>query len=112
MKTQEQIFEANKRAAKKSAYKKLMLFNENGELMTKVKNAIYSADFSTNKIHHTRWMGSGRHFKLKSDRPFFVDLLSYVGCKFSEGNDAPRGGQNGDFIKCSNKAIALLKSLK
>ena len=106
MKTQEQIFKADKKINNTP-----ILFKQNGELKKIVKNALNRATYTSTTIHHTRTVGSGRFITIQSDFYYFKNLLEYAGCKYSTGNDAPRGGQNGNYIKCSKKAIELLKSL-
>jgi len=44
--------------------------------------------------------------------PGLKQLLSAQGYKFTTGNDAPRGGVEGDFIKISNTAIIFLMGIR
>lgn len=108
MKTQEQIFKASKKENTLLA----TIFKTNGELTKNCKNAIDRAFFKGNNIYHTRTVGSGRHISIQSDEIYFERLLKLAGCKYSKGNDAPRGGQSGNYIKVSKKALELILSLK
>lgn len=108
MKTQEQIFKASKKEKTLGS----PLFKKDGTMHANVKNAIDRAKFVDNKLYHTRTTGSGRYISIQSDYVYFERMLKLAGCKFSVGNDAPRGGKCGDYIRCSKKAINLILSLR
>jgi len=44
--------------------------------------------------------------------PRIKAMLESQGYKFTTGNDAPRGGVEGDFIKVSNTAIIFLMGIR
>src|SRR5699024_2526306 len=83
---------------------------KNGKLNYEVRNALNVSYFNENKIYPVHTSGSGR-FTSNIDLSYrienFLEAHSY---KFKKGNDAPRGGKTGDFIKVSKTAMSFLKS--
>ena len=53
------------------------------------------------KIHYQWWTGSNRHKTLATDGMALrhVDFCKAIGYSFKEGNDAPRGGADGEFYQ-------------
>lgn len=47
--------------------------------------------------------GSGRYTQNNDHSAEIKIMLQKLGVKFKTGNDAPRGGKSGDFIKISTK---------
>ena len=47
--------------------------------------------------------GSGRFTKNMQHGPTVMALLQAIGVKFETGNDAPRGGMTGNYIKIKSK---------
>ena len=85
---------------------------KNGELKQDALNAIRNSRFVNNKIYPVYYTGSGNFISKKDYTFYIVQLLKDKGYKFSQGNDAPRGGANGNFIKVSKTAFEYLKSLR
>ena len=62
------------------------------------------------KFYPTYTSGTGRFTtNLTNDR--VLTVIKLLGYKYMTGNDAPRGGRTGDFIKVSKRAFATIKSL-
>ena len=56
------------------------------------------------KLHYKSWTGSRRHMRVNESIDTY--LLSKF-CDFSCGNDAPRGGVDGDYIIINTKQYNL-----
>lgn len=87
-----------------------LVTKKDGTLKARVLEAIENKVFST-KIYYQSWAGSNRNKSLCTYEFEITQLLKLAGYKFTYGNDAPRGGKDGDFIKISNTAFNFLKSL-
>tara|TARA_R100001591_G_scaffold75757_1_gene83607 strand:- start:148 stop:477 length:330 start_codon:yes stop_codon:yes gene_type:complete len=81
---------------------------KDGTLNSHTYNAISVCTFRDNKIYHTFSEGRGRYAKYNSYAYYIEGLLQKLGYKYTEGNDAPRGGKTGDYIKVSSKAYNTL----
>ncbi len=97
-----------KRITKKSLEKNLR-FTKDGNIHKNSLSALNSLleDIKPKtKIFYKTWGGSRKHMKLMESIDTY--LLGKF-CKFEIGNDAPRGGAEGDFITVSTKEYNLLK---
>ncbi|MEG1684561.1 MAG: hypothetical protein RR319_01250 [Bacteroides sp.] len=56
-------------------------------------------------VHPCRWNRNGSHFTLQSKMHQYIYALSALGIDYELGNDAPNGGQEGNFIKLSKKGL-------
>lgn len=86
------------------------LYTKQGKLRNSIQQAIEGI-YET-KIYTDRWVGSGRRKNLQSTHSNVVELLGALKLKYKTGNDAPRGGREGNFIKISTRALAKIKNLK
>jgi len=89
-----------------------LIITGKGTINLKWVNLIANCIFDKNKIYPKKWKGSKRHMSLSDGMPGLKQLLSAQGYKFTTGNDAPRGGVEGDFIKVSNTAIIFLMEIR
>lgn len=92
---------------------KKFVLTAKGTVNKTISNALRGCRFdaTTNKIYTKRYSGSGRYINLQ-DYSFYVSqILNLQGYKFETGNDAPRGGKEGDFFKVSKTAFNFLKKL-
>ena len=88
------------------------LVTKNNELSKIVKNAISECVYEENgKIRTKFYHGAGRYISLYDYTFYITSILNRLGYKYKTGNDAPRGGKKGDFIKVSKVALNALKSL-
>ena len=85
-----------------------VLYTKKGTVQSNYVNAIKGSRFDGNKIYPVSWSRSGKHVNLKDNTFYITTALKLAGYKFETGNDAPRGGNEGDFIKCSSTAINFL----
>ena len=96
-----------------TAKTKSLVLTKKGEINKTVKNALSGCRFDgkQNKIYPVTYVGSG-NFISKRDNSYYVEsILNSQGYKFTKGNDAPRGGENGNFFKVSKTALLFLLSL-
>jgi len=87
------------------------LITSKGTLNSHVINALRCSkkDYEQNKFYPFHWTGIG---KSATDYTFRVlEIITALGYKIVRGNDAPKGGQNGNFIEVSSTAFNLLNSL-
>ena len=89
----------------------LNLLTKSGSLRKDVANAIHSSRIIGSKIYPKYYTGSGRYINLKDYSFHIIQILKMKGYKFEQGNDAPRGGKEGDFIKVSKTALKFIKDL-
>lgn len=84
-----------------------------GTLKARVIEALKSYHTVPNNgiIHYSFYTGSGRYVRKVSYYYELTQILRLAGYKWAEGNDAPRGGAQGDYIKISKTAVNFLKSL-
>lgn len=97
----------------KTATKKLIL-TAKGEVSKQFKNALMCASYNESelKIYPCKWMKSGRRFACSDKTKTILDVLKAQGYKVEEGNDAPRGGLEGNYIKVSKTAFNFLKQFR
>lgn len=97
----------------KNATAKLIL-TAKGEVSKNFKNTLWCARFdeTTFKIYACQWKGSGRHISCSDKRKAILDVLKAQGYKVEVGNDAPKGGFEGNFIKVSKTAFNFLKQYR
>ena len=50
-------------------------------------------------IRPSRWNGSPNHLSLIDKAFDYKKIFDAIGVKYKSGNDAPKGGRNGDYIK-------------
>lgn len=69
-------------------------------------------DEKNNKIYTGYNSGSGRFTSACSAIHTVESILKAEKLKYSIGNDAPRGGITGEFVKVSKTAMQLILSIK
>lgn len=97
----------------KPAAAKLIL-TQKGEVNKQFRNALMCASYNEteNKIYPCKWMKAGRRFACSDKTKTILDVLKAQGYKYEEGNDAPKGGLEGNFIKVSKTAFKFLKEYR
>lgn len=88
-----------------------LVLTQIGKVNRNFENAWINSRIEGNKIYHTYVNGSGRWSSNQSSRIYFIQILEAFGYKYSEGNDAPRGGATGDYIKVSSVAMRNIKNI-
>lgn len=97
----------------KNATAKLIL-TQKGEVNKNFKNALMCARFdeTENKIYPCKWMKSGRRSACSDKTATILEVIKAQGYKYEEGNDAPKGGLEGNFIKVSKTALTFLNQFR
>lgn len=87
------------------------LYTKKGELRSNVKRAqgVYYGKGLFRPVQTGHRGGRGTVRDVTSDVLGVINILGY---KYKTGNDAPRGGKSGDFIKISSLAGDRIKKLK
>ena len=85
-----------------------------GKISKNIQYAIRNCrlDVANNKIYTGYYTGSGRFTSAASSDHTIVSILRAQGYKFTRGNDAPRGGALGDYVKISRTAFNFIATLK
>jgi hypothetical protein len=87
------------------------LLTKSGNLHRNYRNAIESSRFAGNKIYTCFWSKSGSHLNLKDYTFYVTNALTLGGYKYKFGNDAPRGGKEGNYIQVGKPAVKFLNYL-
>lgn len=95
-----------------SKRQKAVLLTKKGEVSKNITNALWNCRFEGNKIYHTYTSGSGRFTTNHSAKWTLLEILKAFNYKYTEGNDSPRGGKCGDYLKVSKRAMEFIKSIK
>jgi hypothetical protein len=84
------------------------LRTKSGDIKKNYLSAWKSSITTENKIYPKHYRGSGRHITLADYSSYIISMLKDLGYKFTEGNDAPRGGAQGYYIKVSSRAMGTI----
>lgn len=77
------------------------LYTRSGKLQKKYEDVIDILLHPDRKFRPTVWTNKGR--SLRDYRMNVTEGLRLIGIAFEEGNDAPRGGLNGNYIVLTSK---------
>jgi hypothetical protein len=93
----------------KNSVKKLVL-TKKGEVSKAITNMIGNCSFDEKqrKIYVGYYSGSGKYTSAHSAESTVTDLLKAGEYKYTTGNDAPKGGVIGDFVKVSKTAFEFI----
>lgn len=89
-----------------------IVITKTGNISKNIINAINHCTFTNDRVYTGYYSGSGRFTTANTALPVIKSILEAQGYKFEIGNDAPRGGVNGEHLKISKTAITFLQSLK
>ena len=81
----------------------------NKSVLNMIKN--YRFNETENKIYTGYYSGSGRFTSTHSASHVIESILNAQGYKFEKGNDAPKGGITGEYLKVSKTAIKFIIAL-
>jgi len=95
----------------KNSTQKIVL-TQKGNVNKAVINMLGNCRFAKDRVYVGYNSGSGRFTSAHSAQNTVVSILEVQGYKYSLGNDAPRGGGSGDFVKVSKTALEFLKKIK
>lgn len=70
----------------------------------------YSGEFEQT-TYTGHYSGNGRFTTAHSFGSDFINFLNVFGLKYVTGNDAPRGGASGEFVKISSRAVSKLNKI-
>ena len=93
---------------------KALCITASGKISKIVQNAIRRCrlDVANTRIYTGYYTGSGRFTSAGSSDHTIVSILRAQGYKFTRGNDAPKGGALGDYVKISKTAFNFIATLK
>ena len=92
------------------ADKNNLVTKKDGSLTALTVAAIKDYRNNNGKFYTTYTSGRGRFTTNLSNTRVF-DIIRLLGYKYELGNDAPRGGKTGEFIKVSKRAFENIMSL-
>mgnify|MGYP005857073237 CR=1 FL=1 len=96
----------------KTATRKLILTQKNTMyVIYENRLRICRCESQSRKIYVGYYEGSGRRTKACSAEFYIIKILEAQGYKYKTGNDAPRGGVLGDYLKVSRTAFNFIESL-
>lgn len=87
------------------------ILKKGGSIKSIYKDVIDRTILGT-KIYPKRWTGSGRHIRLVDHWSYCTNLIKGLGYTYQVGNDAPRGGVEGNYIKITKKALNAIKEFR
>ncbi len=89
---------------------KTKILNKDGNFSLNSLNAIRESYINkeTNRIYPVKYVGKGNFINKKDYSDYIREILRNENIDFTEGNDAPRGGKNGNFIQTSKEGIDYL----
>lgn len=77
-----------------------ILITKNNELKSRFKWTLHYLASGNNIFHLKSWTKSKGHYNLiDTEHDRMLEVLKTLGIKYIEGNDAPKGGAVGDYIK-------------
>lgn len=92
---------------------KSIIFTKSGSVNKNIANAIGHCKFneSERKIYTGYYNGSGKWATAMDASGTIVQILKAQGYKYQSGNDAPKGGITGNFLKVSKTAFDFIRSI-
>lgn len=90
---------------------KTIVLTKTGAINKSVSNMILNCKFDGFKIRTGYYSGSGRFTSARSAMPLIKSICDAQGYKYSTGNDAPKGGITGEYVKLSRVAMNFIKNI-
>ncbi len=93
---------------------KNIVLTKEGKVSKNIINMINncSFNFTDKKIYTGYYSGSGRFTSAHSALSTITSILDAAGYTYKIGNDAPKGGIKGEYVKVSKVAIEMIYNLK
>ena len=91
--------------------KKETIYTKSGKVKEMVLTAIRDSRINGLKIYPVSWKYSCGHANKRDLSCYIIMTLKWKGYKYTIGNDAPKGGQQGNYLQISRVAMNYLKSL-
>lgn len=85
------------------------LYTKSGALAKKYEEVVELLNNPSRTLRPVSWYGRGRHISLHDNTANIEQGLSLLGIDFETGNDAPKGGKNGYFIRLTAKGKRQVK---
>lgn len=82
-----------------------------GALNQSIIKCLRACMIQGNKIYPFSYSGSGNYLNSKDYSYYVTKVFELSNISYSTGNDAPRGGKNGNFIEVNDEGIELFLSL-
>lgn len=79
------------------------LFTKAGKLAVKYEEVMELLRNPCQTIHPIHWRVSGRHVYITGNNYNLENGLKLLGIDYETGNDAPRGGMNGYYVRLTAK---------
>lgn len=95
----------------KTKLEKAGIITKAGKLNDHYAGAIINSrkDYKTKKLYTFEWRNKGRAARDTSERLY--KIIQTLGYQTSMGNDAPKGGREGDYIQLSPRAFKTIVNL-
>lgn len=88
------------------------LTNNQGLLESKYVDVIDDM-MNSDKYHYFRWVGNENKKPYKLNREsLYVAVLNALHLPYTRGNDAPRGGMEGNYFMLEPQAIKAIKAVR
>lgn len=88
------------------------LTTKQGLLETKYVDIIDDI-MNSDKFHYFRWVGNQNKKPYKMNREsLYLAVLDVLKLPYTRGNDAPRGGQEGNYLALDHHAIQALREVR
>lgn len=84
------------------------LFTQKGEIKARYSSILYALAAGVTRFHCCRWRRNGRRHQLQDDSEKIRRVFNALRLSWTEGNDAPRGGREGDYIEITAAARRAL----
>lgn len=88
------------------------LFTKKGDLNARYSSIIEHLAAGLDKFHPIRWHRNGRRHQLEDKGGNIRRVLEALRLSYVEGNDAPRGGREGDYIEITSAACRALAPVR
>lgn len=85
------------------------LYTKGGTLAKKYEEVVELLNNPNRTLRPICWCGRGRHINLSDKSAIIEQGLSLLGIAYETGNDAPKGGKNGYYIRLSAKGKRQVK---
>jgi hypothetical protein len=97
----------------KAATRKIVITKKN-EINNTIGNMLDNCRFDSKsrKIYYGYYLGRGKRTQAHSAESTVIPILEAQGYKYKTGNDAPRGGVLGNYVKVSKVAFDFMLALQ
>jgi len=85
-----------------------LLTTKSGRVKKYFIDALAAVRIEDRKVYYNRWTIRGGRGNLKSYDTYIKLYCNIMGYKYTEGNDAPRGGAEGAYLKLDVRALRSL----